>query len=506
MFLPLLLLSAVGLAVASPRLSHAARTFTRAVPGAGEARARLLAPTTITSAYPSVVSVSDFGAVPDGVTDNTAAFQAALGAVATGGIVWVPTGQWSFDGSLFFPRGVSLVGTFETVPSHNVGQGGSAPVNGSILLPRGGRGDANATSFLVMIEDTTVRGFSIFYPEVNGSATPVPYPYTIKMTGNNIAVQDVELLNSFNGISAVGAHRHYIARVQGQPCNVGILVDQTYDIGRIEDVHWNPWFSSHPLYMAYQQAFGVGFLLARSDWEYVLNTFVFSMSVGYQFVQSAEGACNGNFVGIGADCCANASVVVEAADPWGIMIVNGEFTSFSGGFGPDVADHTQVVVAPSNAGAVRFVSSAFWGPSHQIAKIDGTGSVGFESCIFNSWAAGNATGAAAIQVFGGDALVRGGDFQSSHPGGQVHLFAGAKKAIISENIAKGPWNVVDDAPGPKHLDIVRGARARAQDLAPFLTFPPHPNARPAFTEQPRRLKKQEAAQRQMPFAAVTHII
>jgi hypothetical protein len=122
-------------------------------------------------------------------------------------------------------RGVSLVGTFETVPSHNVGQGGSAPVNGSILLPRGGRGDANATSFLVMVEDTSVRGFSIFYPEVNGSATPVPYPYTIKMTGNNIAVQDVELLNSFNGISAVGAHRHYIARVQGQPCNVGILVD-----------------------------------------------------------------------------------------------------------------------------------------------------------------------------------------------------------------------------------------------------------------------------------------
>ena len=30
---------------------------------------------------------------------------------------------------------------------------------------------------------------------------------------------------------------------QGQPLLTGIFVDQTYDIGRIEDVHWNPWFS-----------------------------------------------------------------------------------------------------------------------------------------------------------------------------------------------------------------------------------------------------------------------
>ena len=185
------------------------------------------------------------------------------------------------------------------------------------------------------------------------------------------------------------------------------------------------------------------------------------MSIGYKFVQSSTGSCNGNFVGIGADCCANASVVVESADPWGIMVVNGEFTSFSGGFGPDVADHTQLVVAPSNTGAVRFVSSAFWGPSHQVASIHGTGSVGFESCIFNSWAAGNATGAAALQVYGGDALVRGSEFQSTHPGGQVHLYSGARKVIVSENIAKGPWVLTDDVPGPKHLDLVSEDRGSA---------------------------------------------
>ena len=56
------------------------------------------------------------------------------------------------------------------------------------------------------------------------------------------AVTDVELLGAWNGVAAVAAHRHYIARVQGQPLNIGVFVDETYDIGRIEDVHFNPWY------------------------------------------------------------------------------------------------------------------------------------------------------------------------------------------------------------------------------------------------------------------------
>lgn len=39
------------------------------------------------------------------------------------------------------------------------------------------------------------------------------------MTGNNPAVTDLECLNCWNAIRAVGAARHYIARVQGQPIN-----------------------------------------------------------------------------------------------------------------------------------------------------------------------------------------------------------------------------------------------------------------------------------------------
>jgi hypothetical protein len=180
------------------------------------------------------VSVLDFGALGDfNVTDNTAPFQAALSSLAsTGGTVIVPAGGYMFLGTLELPQGVSLVGTFTTVPAHDH----SLRHDGSLLLPRAGRGSEAGAPFVLVGVDCTLKGFTIVYPDVDGSLAPVPYPWTIQMLGDNAAVTDVELLNSWNGINATLAHRHYIARVQGQPVNIGIFVDATYDIGRIEDV------------------------------------------------------------------------------------------------------------------------------------------------------------------------------------------------------------------------------------------------------------------------------
>ena len=149
----------------------------------------------------------------------------------------------------------------------------------------------------------------IYYSEQNcDQDEPAAYPYAIKLVGSNVSVQDVELLNAYNGISAINAARHYIARVQGQPLHIGIFVDETYDIGRIENVHFNPWFCQQHAFMEYQLKHGRSFVFARSDWEYVFNTFSFGYAIGYHFVASEAGAMNGNLVGIGADLAVNASV------------------------------------------------------------------------------------------------------------------------------------------------------------------------------------------------------
>jgi len=56
-----------------------------------------------------IVSVLQFGAVGDGVTDDTAAIQAALNSVLYGGNVQLPTGTFKIS-TLTIPDGVRLVG------------------------------------------------------------------------------------------------------------------------------------------------------------------------------------------------------------------------------------------------------------------------------------------------------------------------------------------------------------------------------------------------------------
>ena len=69
-------------------------------------------------------------------------------------------------------------------------------------------------AFVTLLTDSDLRGFVIYYPEQESQKTPVPYPWSIFLKGINSAVQDLECLNCWDAVAAVGAGRHYIARVQ----------------------------------------------------------------------------------------------------------------------------------------------------------------------------------------------------------------------------------------------------------------------------------------------------
>jgi len=170
------------------------------------------------------------------------------------------------------------------------------------------------------------------------------------------------------------------------------------------------------------------FIFGRADWEYVLNTFCFGYHVGYKFVRTGTGECNGNFLGIGADDC-NRAVLVEQSAIYGLLITNGEFTSFHGD------DPTMVEVMETNSGVVRFSNSAFWGPCNQIAKIAGQGTVGFSDCTFVEWR----KDCAAIQASSGSLLIRGCDFRRNQP--HISLGQSVDRAVITGNIFTGPAQI-----------------------------------------------------------------
>jgi len=393
----------------------------------------------------AVVNVFDYGAKGNGQDDDTNAFQSAINAMGKdGGIVFAPDGNFRFNGHLSIPRGVTLEGTYRCVPAHASGQNPSDHLNfGTILMPYEGRNNENGVPFISMAEDSTIRGFVIYYPAQLPNQAPVPYPWSIDMKGNNPAALDIECLNCWNALRAVSAHRHYIARIQGQPINIGLYIDETYDIGRIEDVHFNPWYSSNKAFVQWQMLHGRAFVIARSDWEYVFNTFAFGYAIGYHFWQSPTGACNGNFLGIGADMTANASILVEQSDPWGLLITNGEFTSFiDPNWGPQVTSPAQVKVTATNTGSVRFVNSAFWGPSDNVAVVAGTGNVAFSDCIFSAWDASNQNNY-CIVANSGALQVNGCDFQKD--GNQISISANVKRAVVIGNLFEGKQRIVNNA-------------------------------------------------------------
>jgi hypothetical protein len=401
------------------------------------------------SSTASTWNVRDFHAVGDGTADETVAFQHALDAAgrAGGGTVLAPRGTYRFAGRLSVPVGVTLRGCFESVPAHNGirDQGLPRPGDlGTALLVTADRGQENAPAFLTLNTDSTLRGVVIAYPDADPKAAPpAAYPYAIAMRGNNPAVLDVELLNPYQGIDAYSSVRHLIRNISGQPLRRGVFVDEIYDVGRIENVHFNPWWSMEPALLAWQQANGEAFIFGRSDWEYVLNTFCYGYHVGYKFTEFKKGPGNGNYLGIGADDCYRA-VLVESATQYGLLVTNGEFVSIQGD------DPTMVEVLAANRGTIRFVNCAFWGPCRQIGKIAGRGVVGFGDCTFTSWDREH-KGVPAIEAEGGTLLVRGCEFRENHP--QVRLGPGVRRAVVAENVFTGPEQIENRAGGNVQIGL-----------------------------------------------------
>ncbi len=83
---------------------------------------------------------------------------------------------------------------------------------------------------------------------------------------------------------------------------------------------------------------------------------------------------------IGADATVNAVVVEQSNDhTGGILISNGEFVSIMSD------DSVPLVVKDTNRAFVSLNNCGFWGPSHQIARIAGSGNVALTGNQFIQW-------------------------------------------------------------------------------------------------------------------------
>jgi len=166
-----------------------------------------------------------------------------------------------------------------------------------------------------------------------------------------------------------------------------------------------------------------GFVFARTDWEYVTNTFIFPVNVGYHFIATSNGAMNGQLCGIGADA-SNRCIVVDQIQPMGLLITNGQFVAFEG------ENPIEIVVNPTCTGSVRLQNCAFWGPAVQNVVSHSQSFVSLSNCYFSSGRHSN-PGKALIEADGGKLQVQGCSFATPEP--SILLGKGLKHAIVSGN-------------------------------------------------------------------------
>jgi hypothetical protein len=371
------------------------------------------------------------GAVADGVTDCTEIFQKTLdeAARAGGGVVTVPAGRYAIKGTLRIPAAVTLQGTYRMAPT--IRRPVASEINGTVLLAYAGRGSMEGPPFIALAGNcAAIMGVVILYPEWQQTdVPPVPYPPCIKSEGTeNVAVQDCLLVNPYEGIVLIAAHRHLVRNVTGYPIKRGLYVDQCYDIGHIENVHYWPFgvnYKPDDPYCLWINTKGVAFELARTDWHYVSNTFCFGYGVGYKFSESKAGSTNGNFLGLGADSCRRAVLVEQAQDP-GLLITNGEFVGRWGS-----TDSVCVEVGPKAIGKVSLVNCSFWGPIDRCVWMRSpVGTFSASACHFVHWN-NTGTGSPALDLEAGAVNVSNCTFGAM--GTHVRIGSRVRSAIVMGN-------------------------------------------------------------------------
>ncbi len=386
------------------------------------------------------VNAKGFGAKADGQTDDTKAIQKALNAaVKKGGVCFLPAGIYRLNSELVVPKGVTLKGVGETTPH-------PLTPTGTVLNIYGGKGDVNAAPAITLKWNASVKNIIINYPEQQ-LPDVIPYPWTIQIDGQMCQVIDVTMTNPYMAIDAgsKGNELHFIRNVYACPLKVGVYVDQCTDVGRLENVHFNPnfWKRStlksklpeipegysggregylNSLLLTYLQENLVGFKIGKTDWEYITNCFVIFAKEGFLFDDFGHGPGNALVTQSGSDVGPVAVQVNEVQRHSGVQFTNCQFMS-------------TVKIGPKNEGPVKISNSGFWIIEQTLEQVvnEGSGTVILNACHFSDWDIPN-SGAPCIRAGNGRLIVSNCEF--SRPWTRS-LYAKKKAILLEKDFVSG---------------------------------------------------------------------
>ena len=179
---------------------------------------------TLANRFADVVNVKDFGAIGDGVTDDTAAIQAAVNAAPLiGGTVFFPNGTYKFSG-VTITKGISLIGEgYQDSATHFINPSATAPFfsfsNATGIKVSNFKASSSVTrtggAFLSFNTTSRVK-ISDFY--MSGYYTGIIVDFS-----DNIVIDSFSMFNGIHTAIQVGKN----ARVENCAINNGYIKNET---------------------------------------------------------------------------------------------------------------------------------------------------------------------------------------------------------------------------------------------------------------------------------------
>jgi hypothetical protein len=276
---------------------------------------------TLANRFADVVNVLDFGAVGNGVADDTAAIQAAIDSLGTlGGMVFIPSSLRCYVASnIILKEKCSLVGTSDNLP-------GSL----TIITTRGSSLIINQSASIIMQgRSTRVEGLNIYRQGLMpGGISAAQIIATslgdaIQIQNRDCAVIKCTIVGFYNAIinyAPYAASRLFVSNVFID-CRNGITSQTSGDVTRIENVHcwpligdgfYDSWLNTRTGLVAFN-------FNTFQDWTKLTNCFCFGYETGFKL----ENASTVELIGCQADYPPATSAGNAGPTPSRVQIPNG---------------------------------------------------------------------------------------------------------------------------------------------------------------------------------------
>lgn len=351
---------------------------------------------------PLALNVREFGAVGNGSTDDTAAIQAAINAVkATNGAyaLHVPAGVYRLTSAVTIDKAVHIIGA------------GASPYQGAIGTRGGGSWfhlDHMGKGFIV--QDATILSGVCFehfgtyrtQPAPTSGWAPTAYDYDIYCVNSDVTINEVILLNPTKGLKLTNtqAGRFTIHRLRGQPLEIGIDIDECYDLPQISNVHFWPYWQDNNFVHTYTMANLDALFFRRVDNPQLCNIFTIFARAGLRITQSAAGTVSKLLLTNADFDRGNFGIWIDSTVT---TITSSKITNVSTFGEPGVAGTKAVFIQGSNV-QLQMDNVSFDGCQQNAIRVEGSGNfLSIGNCEINNF---NQSGAGfpAVEALNGNTI------------------------------------------------------------------------------------------------------